>query len=383
LSAPWLTDRDSRAVMDAMAAGGAEALYVGGCVRNTLLREPVRDIDIATSAEPQETIRLIEAAGLRAVPTGADHGTITAVAGGKGFEITTYRRDIDTDGRRATVAFSTDVAEDAARRDFTMNALYAKADGTLVDPLGGLADLEARRVRFIGHAEDRIREDYLRILRFFRFHAWYGRDGFDPDGLAACATLAEGLEGLSRERVGTELKRLLAAPDPAPALAAMAKSGVLIHVAPGADAGALAPLVHAEGLAGVEPDPIRRLACIDAEELVDRLRLSRIEERRLAAIRAALAEGEPPAHAAYRHGAEVATDAALIRAATLSSPPQADLAGEITRGAAARFPVAAGDLIARGMPPGPGLGAALKRLEARWVASDFRLDKTALLARAN
>lgn len=380
LSAPWLADPASRAVMAAMAAGGAEALYVGGCVRNTLLGEPVNDIDIATDAPPEETTRLIEAAGLRAVPTGADHGTITAVAEGRGFEITTYRRDVETFGRHAVVAYSRDVAEDAARRDFTMNALYATAEGEIVDPLGGLGDLEARRVRFIGHAEDRIREDYLRILRFFRFHAWYGRDGLDPDGLAACAELAEGLEGLSRERVGAELKRLLAAPDPAPALAAMARAGVLVHVTPGADASALAPLIHVEGLAGAAPDPMRRLACIDAEELADRLRLSRAEERRLSAIRMALGAAERPAEAAYRHGPDVARDAALIRAAALSTPPPVDLEAEIARGAAAKFPVVAGDLMKRGMTPGPDLGAEMKRLEARWIASGFALDKAALLA---
>ncbi len=382
LDAPWLDDPAARKVMAALAAGGAEALYVGGCVRNTLLSEPVRDIDIATSAPPEETARLIEAAGLKAVPTGAEHGTITAVAHGRPFEITTYRRDVETFGRHAVVAFSTDVAEDAARRDFTMNALYAREDGTLVDPLGGLADLEARRVRFIGRAEDRIREDYLRILRFFRFHAWYGADGIDRDGLAACAALADGLEGLSRERVGAEMKRLLAAPDPAPAVAAMAQAGVLAHVAPVADAAPLAPLVHAEALAGAPPDPMRRLACLGGVNLAERLRLSKAEERRLAAIAKALAEGESPAQAAYRHGSEAARDAALIRAASLSAPPPDGLGAELARGAAAAFPVAAADLIARGAKPGPALGKALKRLEARWIASDFALGKAELLASA-
>ena len=232
LTANWLRASHLKAVIRALKGGSDadrddEAYFVGGCVRNTLLGQPVADIDITTPIEPQEVARRLEAAGLKAVPTGIEHGTVTAVSGGQGFEITTFRADVATDGRRATVRFSTDIAEDAARRDFTMNAIYAKPDGEIVDPLGGLPDLMARRVRFIREARDRIREDYLRILRFFRFTAWYGGDGIEPEGLAACAELADGIEGLARERVGAEMKKLLAAPNPAPAVAAMAASGVL------------------------------------------------------------------------------------------------------------------------------------------------------------
>jgi poly(A) polymerase len=198
LEAEWLRSAHLRAVLDALDNG---AFFVGGCVRNTLLGQPVADIDITTPIEPDEVARRLEAAGLRAVPTGIEHGTVMAVSGGEGFEITTFRADVATDGRRATVRFSTDIAEDAARRDFTMNAIYADAEGEIIDPLGGLPDLEARRVRFIGDPHDRIREDYLRILRFFRFTAWYGAEGIEPEGLAACTELADGIEG-GRARSG-------------------------------------------------------------------------------------------------------------------------------------------------------------------------------------
>ena len=288
-----------------------------------------------------------------------------------------------TDGRRATVAFSDDLAEDAARRDFTMNALYCRPDGTLVDPLGGLADLRAGRVRFVGEPAARIAEDYLRILRFFRIHAWYGdpAGGLDPDGLAACAALQEGLDGLSRERVGAETTKLLAAADPAPAVAAMAATGILARVLPGADAATLAPLVHAEAAVAAAPRWQRRLAALGwrperAGEWTAALRLSRADARALAATAAALAAGDPPAAAAWRLGPDAARDAALVRAASLGALPPAGLEAEIARGTAAVFPLAAADL---GLE-GPALGRALKELEAAWLASDFSLDAAALLA---
>jgi poly(A) polymerase len=275
------------------------------------------------------------------------------------------------------------MATDAGRRDFTMNALYAAADGTVIDPLGGLPDLRGRRVRFIGLAEDRIREDYLRILRFFRFHAWYGAPesdgGIDADGLAACAALAEGIDQLARERIGWEFRKLLAAPDPAPATAAMAASGVLARCLPGAAAAALAPLVHAERLAGAAPDWQTRLAALGAVDAGPRLRLSRLEEARQAGIASALADDAAPAALAYRYGADAARSALLIRAAATGSGLPADLEAQLARGAGARLPLAAADLIAAGMAPGPALGLALARAEAAWTGSDFTLDKAALL----
>ena len=212
----WLDAPETQGVMAVLAGGGHRALAVGGCVRNALIGVPVADVDLATDALPERVAALAEAAGMKAVPTGIAHGTITVVSRGVPHEVTTFRRDVETDGRHAVVAYTGEVAEDAARRDFTMNALYAEADGRLVDPLGGLPDLIARHLRFVGDAEARIREDHLRILRFFRFHAWYGRGPLDTEGLAACARLAEGVERLSGERVGSEMKRLLAAPDPGP-----------------------------------------------------------------------------------------------------------------------------------------------------------------------
>jgi poly(A) polymerase len=263
-----------------------------------------------------------------------------------------------------------------------MNALYAEPDGRLVDPLGGLPDLRAGRVRFVGDPARRIAEDYLRILRFFRIHAWYGdpAGGLDPDGLAACAALQDGLDTLSRERVGAETAKLLAAPDPAPAVAAMAASGILARVLPGADPTALAPLVHLEAAAGLAPRWQRRLAALGArDDWTDRLRLSRADAKALAAVASTLAAGEPDAVAAWRHGADPARDAALIRAAALGLPPPPELEAELARGAAAAFPVRAADLPLEG----PALGAALRRLEACWLASGLRLDAAALLRGAD
>ena len=374
LTAEWVSAPGPRAVM---AALGGQGFFVGGCVRNTLLGAPVADIDIATPLVPDAVIERLEAAGLKAVPTGLQHGTITAVAWHEGIEVTTFRTDIETDGRRAVVHYTTDMAEDAARRDFTMNALYADAGGHVIDPLDGLPDLLARRVRFVGHPEDRIREDYLRILRFFRFHAWYG-EGIDAEGLAACAALADGIDGLALERVGWEFRKLLAAPNPAPAVASMAAAGVLARCLPGANAAALAPLVDAEERAGLEPDWLVRLAALGGEDLPANLKLSRAERSALKRVMSALDEARP-AVAAYRHGAEAAERAALIRASGTGADPAADRPA-IAAGAAARFPLAAADLLELGLPAGPGLGAALKAAEERWIGSGFRLDKTALLA---
>ena len=379
---PWRAAPRTQAVCSALAAGGYRALFVGGCVRNALLGQPVADIDLATDARPDAVLALAAAAGLHAVPTGIEHGTITVVNDGQPFEVTTFRRDVATFGRRATVAFSTDLAEDAARRDFTMNALYAEADGRLVDPLGGLPDLRARRVRFVGDAGQRIAEDYLRVLRFFRIHAWYGAPdgGLDPAGLAACAAQQDGLDGLSRERVGAEIAKLLAAPDPAPAVAAMADTGILARVLPGADPTQLAPLVHLEAGGGLSPRWQRRLAALGAgEDWTDRLRLSRADARALAATAAALAAGEPDAVAAYRHGADPARDAALVRAASTGSLPPPDLEAELARGGGAVLPVRAADLALTG----PAIGVALRRLERRWIASGLRLDAAALLGEAD
>jgi len=379
LQADWLGTPRLRAVIDAL---DGEVFFVGGCVRNTLLGQPVADIDLTTPVGPAQVTRRLEAAGLKAVPTGIEHGTVMAVSGGEGFEITTFRADVATDGRRALVRFSTDVAEDAARRDFTMNAIYADPAGEVIDPLGGLPDLLARRIRFIGEPRDRIREDYLRILRFFRFTAWYGEDGIEPEGLAACAELAGGIDGLARERVGAEIRKLLGAPDPAPAVAAMAASGVLARCLPGASAALLALLVDLEGKAGAGADWVARLAALGAEGPAEALRLSRAEAKSLAGIHALLAAPLPVATAAHCSGARAAQAMALLRAAAGEAAGLANLQAEIARGLAAKFPLRAGDLIEAGMKPGPALGAALDAARTRWLDSDFSLDRTALLAGA-
>jgi poly(A) polymerase len=380
IDAPWITAPASRRVVSALTGAGHGAWFVGGCVRNALLGMPVADVDIATDAPPERVVRLAEAAGLHVVPTGIDHGTVTVVADGVPFEVTTFRRDIETDGRRATVAFGTDLSEDAHRRDFTMNALYATPEGDIVDPVGGLPDLRARRLRFIGRPEDRIHEDYLRILRFFRFHAWYAdtAQGFDPDALAAIAATLDGLDRLSRERVGAEMLKLLAAPDPAPEVAVMDRLGVLARALPGADATALAPLIHFEGEVGLAPDALRRLAALGGHDPSDDLRLSKADGRRRAAIREAALGGMGAAEAAWRHDAATARDIVALRAAFTATPPPPDTEATIARGAAARFPVRAGDL----MPAfeGPALGGELARLESAWIASDFTMDRAALLA---
>ena len=376
INADWLYQPKTQAVCQVLTGAGAQALFVGGCVRNSLLGAPVADIDIATDATPERVMDLAQAAGLKAIPTGMDHGTITVISDGEPHEVTTFRRDVETDGRRAVVAFSTDVAEDAARRDFTMNALYATPDGQVIDPLGGLPDLTARRVRFIGSAQDRIREDHLRSLRFFRFHAWYGdeQDGMDAEALAAIAENLDGLSVLSRERVGAEVLKLLKAPDPAPAVATMRQIGVLQAILPGADDRALAPLVHLSD----SHDPILRLAALGSG-FEDALRLSKADARRAQLLRDAAQEGAPAA-LGYKLGADEAAHALTLRAALLEHPLNPhDM--DIARDAATQtFPVQAADL----MPAyeGAALGDMLRQLEAEWIASGFALTRDDLLAKA-
>ncbi|KIT17013.1 CCA tRNA nucleotidyltransferase [Jannaschia aquimarina] len=373
IEADWLSAAPTQAVLKLLEDAGHDALAVGGCVRNSLLGAPVADIDIATDARPERVIDLAEQNGLRVIPTGLDHGTVTVMSGGLPHEITTFRRDVDTDGRHATVAFSDNATDDARRRDFTMNALYARADGTIVDPLGGMPDLRAGRVRFIGDPHARIKEDYLRILRFFRFTAWYGRDGLDAEGLSACAREAAGLDRLSRERVGHEIRKLLAAPDPAPCIGAMAQTGILTRVLPGADPTALAPLVHLEG--EISPDWLRRLAAIGGD--TSGLRLSRAEEKAIESLRET--EG-PPFALGHILGAERARDALLIRAASIGHAPGPGDFAAAERGADTPFPLVAADL----MPAlqGPDLGRALAEAKAVWLAASGEIERDDLRARA-
>jgi poly(A) polymerase len=373
----WLHHSGTQALCAALEQAGYQALLVGGCVRNALLDVPVSDIDIATSAVPEIVSKIAKTAGFKVVPTGIDHGTVTVIAAGKPHEVTTFRRDVSTDGRHAIVAFSNDVTDDASRRDFAMNALYADRHGQVLDPLNGLPDLQARRVRFVGDPQKRIIEDFLRILRFFRFHAQYGDpgEGLDADGLAACAALADGLAGLSRERIGAEMRKLLSAADPAPSVAAMAQSGILTRILPGADPMALAPLVHLE--AGCAPRWQRRLVVLGGADLEQALRLSRTEARDMAALAEAVRGTESPIALGWKLGAGPGADAVLARAAMQGFPPPDGWQVEVARGAAAVFPVAAADL----MPAlsGQALGLRLKDLQARWLDGGLRATRDELL----
>jgi len=379
----WLTSSATHAVMAALEAAGGPgcARFVGGCVRNALMGREIDDIDIATTLKPEETERAIRTAGLKAAPTGIAHGTVTAVAERQPFEITTLRRDVSTDGRNATVAFTDDWAEDAARRDFRVNALYADGEGLVFDPTGyGVADAAAGLIVFVGDPRTRIREDYLRILRFFRFFAWYGRGEPDAAGLDACRDLAPGMTRLSAERVSKELMKLLAAKDPRPAMAAMEKAGVLAQVLP--EAG---PLALFDAAVDLSDDPVVRLMTlfpIDAEAMrraSERLRFpnaarDRLVGSALAAPVVSLDMSDAQARAAvYRRGGRAVADALmrLYAAAPRRSEDAARLLAVANVWVPPRLPVG-GKAVARlGLEPGPETGRLLKAFEESWIADDF------------
>ena len=357
------------------ALGGDEGLtrFVGGAVRDDLLDLPVSDVDLATRIRPDEVVQRLEAAGIKVVPTGIAHGTVTAVSDGHPVEITSLRRDVATDGRRATVAYTDDWEEDAARRDFTLNALSADPKtGEIFDYFHGLDDLEARRVRFIGDPEARIAEDHLRILRFFRFHARFGSGDPDPAGVEACAARANDLMALSRERIADELLKLLGMPDPAPTVAVMLRRDILRPVLPEIEPVALAPLgrvIAAEKQAQTEPDALRRLAAllppdpILAVKVAARLRLSNKARKRLACI-AERDLGANPQALAYRVGMECATDRLLLAAEPAKT-------AEIAGWRVPRLPIGGGKLIARGVPEGPAVARNLRRIEELWIEAGF------------
>ncbi len=394
-AAGWLTGGALARLLAVLDADGEEARAVGGAVRNALLGMTVGEIDVATTAVPQEVVRRVEAAGFKAVPTGIEHGTVTVVIDGAPFEVTTLRRDVETYGRHAKVAFGRDWKADAERRDFTINALSASRDGRVHDYVGGLADLERRKVRFIGEARTRIAEDYLRILRFFRFHAAYGAGALDASGLHACIEGCAGLEALSRERVRMEFVKLLVAPAAGPVLQAMADAGFLLlslHSVP--NVAYFSAMVAVEKTMALPADPMRRLAALavliaeDAERLWQNLRLSNNEHARLVAMaagwwRASHALGETQSRALlYRLGEPLFTDQILLGWAR--SGAGAGDAGWRARASlpqrwkAPVFPIKAADLMERGVVKGPALGAALAAAERAWVAAGFPLDRPAL-----
>ena len=399
---PWMTAPETRSVFAALGAGGAVVRVVGGAVRDAVTGRPhgATDIDIATPDTPGIVIRLLEAAGLRAVPTGLKHGTVTAVAGRRPFEVTTLRRDVETDGRHALVAFTDDWAADAARRDFTMNALYCDPDGTLYDPQGGLADLKAGRVRFIGDGRTRIDEDALRIPRFFRFHAHYGATAADGDALDACRAKAAAVAALSSERVGAEILKLLAAADPTEALRLMIETGVMAHLLPGVGAvGALPALCQAE--AG-EPDALRRLALLlrpggGATAAAQRLRLANQQHDRLVAMAepAVTVVGGLDRHAQrrilYQIGAPRFIDLVFLawaeaafheqRGADAMAAPYDALIETARDWTAPSLPVSGADVVAISVAPGPEVGRLLAAVEEWWIAGDFQAGRDEALAK--
>jgi poly(A) polymerase len=391
----------TRAVIAALeeAGGPGCARFVGGCVRNALLRQPIGDIDIATTLTPDLVTKTLTDAGLKAVPTGIDHGTITAVAQGKPLEVTTLRRDVETDGRRAVVAFTNDWTEDAERRDFRLNALYADPDGTLYDPTGGgLADVHAGRIIFVGDAETRIREDALRILRFFRFIAWYGRGEPDAAGLAACAALRDRIASLSAERVSAELLKLLTAEDPRGVVRLMAQTGVLGVVLPEA-----VGLDRFERLVTIETemlfteDTLLRLAALlpddpaKASALAERLRLSNAQRDRLVAAltpEPRLVSWMSPKETrrlVYRLGAEALCDRVTLAWAASDRPAATTQWRALLPTARSwtppKFPMSGDEVMAAGVAKGPLVGEVMREVEAWWVENDFPSDKLALIER--
>jgi poly(A) polymerase len=396
--AAWLREGGLARLLAVLGRDGEEARVVGGAVRNALLGEPIHEFDVATTAIPDEVKRRAAAAGFKPVPTGIEHGTITVVIEGRPFEVTTLRQDVETFGRHANVRFGRDWRADAERRDFTMNALSATADGAVYDYVGGLADLKARRVCFIGDASRRIEEDYLRILRFFRFHAAYGQGAPDAASLAACIASRAGLAQLSRERVRAELLKLLLARHATSMLAVMAECGILISVLGGvADLAGFENMAKVEAAAGVQADAVQRLGALatrvaeDAERLGQRLRLSNAERERLASMAEAWWRISPDERGArallYRLGPQRFVDRVLVAwarsSATAHDPVWRALASLSEAWAAPVFPLKAGDFIKRGVAPGPALGAAMHEAEEAWIAADFPADDAAITAIAD
>ncbi len=399
----WMTAAPTRSLLAALGAGGASVRFVGGCVRDALLGLRPADIDIATPETPDQVIRRLEKARLKAVLTGIEHGTVTAVVPPATFQITTLRRDVATDGRHATVAFGTDWAEDAARRDFTINALYADAGGQLFDFTDGRADLAAGIVRFIGDPAQRVAEDYLRVLRFFRFHARFGKGAPDAASLAACADSVGGLERLSGERIRDELLKILILPNAAEALALMQQSGVLGAILPQArlDAAAFSRLVRLQlavaAAGGADPDLWPRLALLlegntDADAVADRLKLSNAQRMRLAGLLSLpafdvrmLQDDSVFRLALYRLGAERYRDALLL--ATARQAAEAEETKAVARAVATAswrrpvFPLRGADILAAGFAPGPTVSALLNEIESWWAEAGFVPDREACLRR--
>jgi poly(A) polymerase len=399
LDAPWLRSGPAAHVLKVLNGGGEEARVVGGAVRNALLKIPIGDIDIATTALPTEVVRRARAAGIKTVPTGIEHGTVTLVVEAQPFEVTTLREDTETFGRKAKVAFGRDWVIDAERRDFTINGLSLDADGVVHDHVGGLADIASQRVRFIGDPGKRIAEDYLRILRFFRIHAAFGAGEPDRAGYLACIAARAGLATLSAERVRMEMMKLMVAQGAAPAIAAMADGGLLLPILGGiAYTGPFAAMIAAERLLGMKPNAIRRLGALavavteDARRVAMRLRLSNAETKALDSMghrwwRLAGMDEATARRRLYRLGEDRYRDRLMLAWARAggddTSTPWRELATLPERWHAPKFPLRAADFIARGIAEGPDLGQVLALAEDAWLAAEFPLDEAALKAIAD
>ena len=398
-NAPWLTSGPTARVLELLNGNGEEARVVGGAVRNALLNIPTGDIDIATTALPAEVIRRAKTAGIKSVPTGIEHGTVTLVVEAQPFEVTTLREDTETFGRKAKVAFGRDWVRDAERRDFTINGLSVDAAGVVHDHVGGLDDIAAKRVRFIGDPEQRISEDYLRILRFFRIHAAYGAGAPDRAGYLACIRARAGIATLSAERVRMEMLKLMVAEGAAAAAVAMGDAGLLPSIFGGvAYAGPFAAMIAAERRLGLAPDPVRRLGALavavteDARRVATRLRLSNAETKALDSMghrwwRLAGMDEATARRRLYRLGPERYRDRLMLAwarsGAHFDSASWPQLATLPERWSAPKFPLKAADFIARGIAEGPALGQALALAEDAWLAADFPLNADAVKAIAD
>ena len=391
---PWMRSAETVAVMAVLNAEGDQARFVGGCVRNALMGRDVDDIDIATKLTPQVAADRLERAGIKVIPTGIEHGTLTAVCSGVAFEVTTLRRDVETYGRRAVVAYTNDWREDAQRRDFRCNAIYCAPDGTLFDPVGGIEDAHSGKVIFIGDPHERIAEDYLRILRFYRFNAWYGAQ-IDLAGHAACSSMARYLAELSVERVWKELKKTLCAPDPGRVLEAMQEGHVLSVIVPGPlDFRLLLSLINSDRGKSRAPDALLRLAALlgrDAQamtSLLDHMKASNVEKARAKGLLATSARSlgvsataRDVRAASYALGSEAIIDQLRLDEAQNGGDAEA-LIGVAQEFEAPSLPVSGRDLVKLGFERGPNVGAILERLEQLWIESDFALDRDALLNHA-
>lgn len=393
LPQPWMSEGPAAAVMGALTAEGDAARFVGGCVRDALVGRPIRDVDIATPLSPQRVTELLHKAGLKAVPTGIEHGTITAVAEGKGVEVTTLRLDVETDGRRAKVAFTDDWQADAARRDLTMNALSADATGQVHDYFGGLDDLAAGRVRFVGDPAQRIQEDHLRLLRFFRFHADYAAGAFDAAAIAAAQRLAPNLTTLSGERLRQETLRLLVARNGPEVWSDMLALGIVQHFLPWSTSlDRLRAVAQREQRHGLEPDAVRRLAALTmtgcGAQVAETLKLSRADSDRIVALDAPRAPFdaatlESVRREIYAHGNDGALDRLLLDWPPDDNGSKDRMALELVRAwRRPVFPLKGADLVKLGVPQGQRIGEILSSVEAWWIAADFRPDHAACLAKA-